>query len=97
MRERKEKRINKTKQTEHTRWQLQIFSIVAAKPAIVLCCIVSFSFLQAVKALKEEGIQSVLVNPNIATVQTSKGLADKVYFLPITVDYVTQVMFYMYV
>jgi len=47
--------------------------------------------LQAVKALKEEGIQTVLVNPNIATVQTSKGLADKVYFLPITADYVTQV------
>ncbi|KAK2562270.1 CAD protein [Acropora cervicornis] len=47
---------------------------------------------KAVKALKEEGIQSVLVNPNIATVQTSKGLADKVYFLPITVDYVTQVI-----
>ena len=43
------------------------------------------------KALKEEGIQTVLVNPNIATVQTSKGLADKVYFLPITADYVTQV------
>ncbi|XP_015768681.1 PREDICTED: CAD protein-like [Acropora digitifera] len=50
-----------------------------------------YSGSQAVKALKEEGIQSVLVNPNIATVQTSKGLADKVYFLPITVDYVTQV------
>lgn len=47
---------------------------------------------QAIKALKEEGIQTVLVNPNIATVQTSKGLADKVYFLPITVDYVTQVI-----
>ena len=56
-----------------------------------------FFLLQAVKALKEEGIQSVLVNPNIATVQTSKGLADKVYFLPITVDYVTQVMLLMYV
>ncbi|XP_067032291.1 multifunctional protein CAD-like [Acropora muricata] len=51
-----------------------------------------YSGSQAVKALKEEGIQSVLVNPNIATVQTSKGLADKVYFLPITVDYVTQVI-----
>ena len=46
---------------------------------------------QAIKALKEEGIQTVLINPNIATVQTSKGLADKVYFLPITSDYVTQV------
>jgi len=46
---------------------------------------------QAIKALKEEGIQTVLVNPNIATVQTSKGLADKVFFLPITADYVTDV------
>ena len=51
-----------------------------------------FSFvLQAIKALKEENIQTVLINPNIATVQTSKGLADKVYFLPITAEYVTQV------
>lgn len=50
------------------------------------------NFLQAIKALKEEGIQTVLVNPNIATVQTSKGLADKVYFLPITANYVTQVI-----
>ncbi len=46
---------------------------------------------QAIKALKEENIQTVLINPNIATVQTSKGLADKVYFLPITSEYVTQV------
>jgi len=46
---------------------------------------------QAIKALKEEGIQTVLVNPNIATVQTSKGLADKVFFLPINADYVTDV------
>ena len=48
-------------------------------------------FLQAIKALQEEGVQTVLINPNIATVQTSRGLADKVYFLPITADYVTQV------
>lgn len=48
-------------------------------------------FHQAIKALKEENIQTVLINPNIATVQTSKGLADKVYFLPLTLDYVTQV------
>src|SRR5690606_17616254 len=40
-----------------------------------------YSGSQAIKALKEEGIESVLVNPNIATIQTSKGLADKVYFL----------------
>nr|XP_033793389.1 CAD protein isoform X1 [Geotrypetes seraphini] len=51
-----------------------------------------YSGSQAIKALKEESIQTVLINPNIATVQTSKGLADKVYFLPITADYVTQVI-----
>eukprot|EP00105_Crassostrea_gigas_P002518 XP_011415078.1 PREDICTED: CAD protein isoform X1 [Crassostrea gigas] len=51
-----------------------------------------YSGSQAVKALKEEGIQTILINPNIATVQTSKGLADKVYFLPITTEYVTQVI-----
>ena len=50
-----------------------------------------YSGSQALKALKEEGVQTVLINPNIATVQTSKGMADKVYFLPITPDYVTQV------
>ena len=42
-----------------------------------------YSGSQALKALKEEGISSVLVNPNIATIQTSEGIADKVYFLPV--------------
>ncbi|XP_071499632.1 multifunctional protein CAD-like [Diadema antillarum] len=51
-----------------------------------------YSGSQAIKALKEEGIQTILINPNIATVQTSKGMADKIYFLPITPDYVTQVI-----
>ncbi|XP_061756815.1 CAD protein isoform X1 [Nerophis ophidion] len=51
-----------------------------------------YSGSQAIKALKEEKIQTLLINPNIATVQTSKGLADKVYFLPITAEYVTQVI-----
>lgn len=51
-----------------------------------------YSGSQAIKALKEENIQTILINPNIATVQTSKGLADKVYFLPITSEYVTQVI-----
>ena len=50
-----------------------------------------YSGSQAMKALKEENIQTVLINPNIATVQTSKGMADKVYFLPILPDYVEQV------
>lgn len=51
-----------------------------------------YSGSQAIKALKEEGIHSILINPNIATVQTSKGMADKVYFLPITPHYVKQVI-----
>jgi carbamoyl-phosphate synthase/aspartate carbamoyltransferase/dihydroorotase len=50
-----------------------------------------YSGSQAIKALKEEKIQTVLINPNIATVQTSKGLADKVYFLPLMPEYVEQV------
>ena len=50
-----------------------------------------YSGSQAIKALREEGISTVLINPNIATVQTSKGMADKVYFLPITPEYVEQV------
>jgi len=50
-----------------------------------------YSGSQAIKALKEEKIQSILINPNIATVQTSKGLADKVYFLPLVPEYVEQV------
>lgn len=60
------------------------------KPSLQLLFCSVFPF-QAIKALKEENIQTVLINPNIATVQTSKGLADKVYFLPITPEYVTQV------
>lgn len=51
-----------------------------------------YSGSQAIKALKEEKIQTVLINPNIATVQTTPGLADKVYFLPITPDYVSEVI-----
>ena len=51
-----------------------------------------YSGSQALKALKEENVQTVLINPNIATVQTSKGMADKVYFLPITPAYVEQVI-----
>ena len=43
-----------------------------------------YSGSQALKALKEEGIHTVLINPNIATVQTSEGVADQIYFLPVT-------------
>ena len=42
-----------------------------------------YSGSQALKALREEGVESVLINPNIATVQTSEGVADKIYFLPV--------------
>lgn len=49
-----------------------------------------YSGSQAIKALKEEGIFTVLINPNIATVQTMKGLADKVYFLPVTPEFVEE-------
>lgn len=51
-----------------------------------------YSGSQAIKALRESNIQTVLINPNIATVQTSKGMADKCYFLPLTPDYVEQVI-----
>ena len=43
-----------------------------------------YSGSQALKALREEGIETILINPNIATVQTSEQVADKVYFLPVT-------------
>jgi len=51
-----------------------------------------YSGSQALKALKEEGIETVLINPNIATVQTSEGVADKIYFLPITPFFVEKVI-----
>ena len=51
-----------------------------------------YSGSQALKALKEEGISTVLLNPNIATIQTSEGVADKVYFLPITPYFVEEVI-----
>ena len=51
-----------------------------------------YSGSQALKALKEEGIQTVLINPNIATVQTSEGVADQIYFLPVTPFFVEKVI-----
>ncbi len=51
-----------------------------------------YSGSQAIKALKEENIKTVLINPNIATVQTSEGFADKVYFLPVTPRFVKKVI-----
>lgn len=51
-----------------------------------------YSGSQAIKALREQHVQSILVNPNIATVQTSKGLADQVFFLPVTPEFVAKVI-----
>lgn len=51
-----------------------------------------YSGSQAIKAYKEENIQTVLINPNIATIQTAKGLADKVYYLPVTPEFVAEVI-----
>lgn len=51
-----------------------------------------YSGSQALKAMREEGISTVLINPNIATIQTSEGVADKVYFLPITPHFVEEVI-----
>ncbi len=51
-----------------------------------------YSGSQALKAMKEEGIETILINPNIATVQTSQGFADKIYFLPVTPYFVEKVI-----
>ncbi len=51
-----------------------------------------YSGSQALKAMKEEGVETVLINPNIATVQTSEGIADKIYFLPVTPEFVEKVI-----
>jgi carbamoyl-phosphate synthase large subunit len=51
-----------------------------------------YSGSQAIKAIKEEGIKTILINPNIATIQTSEYLADKVYFLPVTASFVEKVI-----
>ena len=51
-----------------------------------------YSGSQALKALREEGIETVLINPNIATVQTSEGVADQIYFLPVQPYFVEEVI-----
>jgi carbamoyl-phosphate synthase large subunit len=51
-----------------------------------------YSGSQALKALREEGVKTVLINPNIATIQTSEGMADAVYFLPVTPEYTRQII-----
>ena len=51
-----------------------------------------YSGSQALKALKEEDIETILINPNIATVQTSEGVADQIYFLPVTPYFVEKVI-----
>ena len=51
-----------------------------------------YSGSQALKALKEEGVKTILINPNIATIQTSEGMADLTYFLPLTTEFVKKVI-----
>src|SRR5215469_8405770 len=51
-----------------------------------------YSGSQALKALREEGIKTILINPNIATIQTSEGMADATYFLPVNPEFVKQVI-----
>ena len=51
-----------------------------------------YSGSQAIKSLQDEGIKTVLINPNIATVQTNEGLADEIYFLPVEPHFVEQVI-----
>ena len=51
-----------------------------------------YSGSQALKALREEGIETVLINPNIATVQTSEGIADHIYFLPVEPAFVEKII-----
>ena len=51
-----------------------------------------YSGSQCLKTLKEEGIETVLINPNIATIQTSEGMADKIFFLPVTKYFVEQII-----
>src|SRR3954447_19042603 len=51
-----------------------------------------YSGSQALKALKEKGVQTILINPNIATIQTSQLLADRVYFLPVTPHFVEKII-----
>ena len=51
-----------------------------------------YSGSQALKALHEEGISTVLINPNIATIQTSEGIADRVYFLPVNPYFVEEII-----
>ena len=70
---------------------IQLLFILGALKLRLHCMLI---IAQALKALKEENVQTVLINPNIATVQTSKGMADKCYFLPITPEYVSQVCVY---
>ena len=68
--------------------------LVLGSGALKICQAGEFDYSgsQALKALREEGISSVLVNPNIATIQTSEGIADQVYFLPVTPYFVTEII-----
>ena len=67
--------------------------LIGSGPIVIgQACEFDYSGSQSIKALKEEGIKTILVNPNIATIQTSDYLADKVYFLPIDAYFVEKVI-----
>ena len=75
------------------RTDLHKILVIGAGPIVIgQGCEFDYSGSQAVKALKEEGIETVLINPNIATVQTSEGVADRIYFLPVTPFFVEKVI-----
>ena len=67
--------------------------VIGSGPIVIgQACEFDYSGSQALKALKEEGIETILINPNIATVQTSEGVADQIYFLPVTPYFVEKVI-----
>ncbi|KAI8443555.1 putative CAD trifunctional protein [Phakopsora pachyrhizi] len=69
-------------------------SSIYQQPQVLAMRVAKLSKNQAIKGLKQEGVYTILINPNIATIQTTKGLDDKVYFFPITPEFVRKVIQY---
>ncbi|KYQ96720.1 dihydroorotase [Tieghemostelium lacteum] len=84
--------MNKSKHTESPKGINKVLILGSGGLSIGQAGEFDYSGSQAIKALKEEGIKTILINPNIATVQTSPGLADKVYFLPVNASSVEKVI-----
>nr|AOE43168.1 pyrimidine synthesis [Cavenderia deminutiva] len=84
--------MNKSRRVEPVRGISKVLLLGSGGLSIGQAGEFDYSGSQAIKALKEEGVRTVLINPNIATVQTSPGLADKVYFLPVTPAHVAKVI-----